>query len=329
MNSDEDTSTTSEESRNMEQQNPNKYSDTTPASPAEQTCSCQTQANDQAAPQQFIYSLGKLDIRFPSIGIEREFQQRERHLSPEKQEQLINRGERLSTVLLSTPHLSRSVCFVHSIGGIPAYSIVPTSSEILNHLIDALRHVDDHEAWILTIGRAGPMAKPNTCGGLLIQMLGCDAFYCFTLSDFVRELSSKVEPALKREKIKEDLFSSIAKELFLRIASSLENMGGLDQHRALNYMLVQHPAPFVEVAKRAGTAVLDCIETRINITPGTRRIVTIIFTFIDKVTGVPERLFTRIDVTEEWPFVADALNAGSPPLGLSPFVDGGGTGSYI
>jgi hypothetical protein len=279
--------------------------------------------------EQFIYSIGKLDIRFPSMGIEREFQQRERHLAMGRQEQWSNRGERLSAVLSATPHLSRSVCLIHSIGGMPAYAIVPTSSEILSSVTQALQYVDQSDAWTLVIGRSGPMSKPTTCGGLLVQMVACDAFYSFTLSEFVRELSTKAEPALSRGNITEEQFSNIARELFLRITSSLENMGGLDQHRALNYMLVQHPGPFVAVAQRADTAILDSIETRLNMTPGARRIVTVIFTFIDRATSVPERLFTRIDVTEEWPFVVDSLHAGSPPLGLSPFIDGGGIGSAI
>jgi PatG C-terminal len=298
-----------------------------PQESGDPSCDCNTE--NQTPMEQLIYSIGKLDVRFPSIGIEREFQQRERHLALGQQEQWTNRGERLSAVLRSTSHLSRSVCLIHLIGGIPAYAIVPTSQEILSSVIEALQYVDLDDAWTLVIGRSGPMAKPTTCGGLLVQMVGCDAFYSFTLSEFVRELSTKVEPALSRENINTEQFTNIARELFLRITLSLENMGGLDQHRALNYMLVQHPGPFIAVAQRANTAVLNSIETRLNITPGARRIVTVIFTFIDRATGVPERLFTRIDVTEEWPFVADSLHAGSPPLGLSPFVDGGGIGSSI
>jgi hypothetical protein len=163
----------------------------------------------------------------------------------------------------------------------------------------------------------------------LDALVQCQSQPPFTLSEFVQELSTKAEPVLSRGNITEEQFSNIARELFIRITSSLENMGGLEQHRALNYMLVQHPGPFVAVAQRADTAVLDSIETRLNLTPGARRIVTVIFTFIDRATGVPERLFTRIDVTEEWPFVVDSLHAGSPPLGLSPFIDGGGIGSFI
>ena len=46
-----------------------------------------------------------------------------------------------------------------------------------------------------------------------------------------------------------------------------------------------------------------------------------IATFIDITAGVNERLFTRIDVTEEWPFVADGPDGSAPPLGLESFED--------
>src|SRR5688572_23259538 len=50
----------------------------TAGSSAPQPCShCQSR---DSAPEQFVYALGQLEIRMPTIGIEREFQQRERQL---------------------------------------------------------------------------------------------------------------------------------------------------------------------------------------------------------------------------------------------------------
>jgi hypothetical protein len=60
-----------------------------------------------------------------------------------------------------------------------------------------------------------------------------------------------------------------------------------------------------------------------------RRIVSVIRTFIDRATGVPERLFTRVDVTEEWPFVADSMQGGAIPLGLSPYIGHGFAGAVL
>jgi hypothetical protein len=77
-----------------------------------------------------------------------------------------------------------------------------------------------------------------------------------------------------------------------------ENMGISDGHRALNYLLVQHPGMFLAAAERRNH-VLDRIETRVF---------------------QAERLYCSVDITEEWPFVASTAGSLSP-LGFAPFLD--------
>lgn len=301
-----------------------------PAAPgAAPTCSCQ-QGSGTSSAQQYIYAIGKIDIRFPTIGVEREFQQRERNLSNKQEKNGAQpRGQRLADVLRAHPHLVRSISFIQTIGSTPAYLLVPASTEIAQTMLDAVTAADHDDAWTLVIGRGGPMAEPGTCGGLMVQLVACDMFYGFRLAEFVDGLIDRVQHILDDRKIDREHFSKGARELFGRLVLSMENMGGQDSHRALNYLLVQHPGPYVALAERAGRAVLDNVETRLSVTAGARTHVAVILTFIDRTTGVPERLFTRIDVTEEWPFVADALNGGAMPLGLQPFVDGGWQGNSL
>jgi hypothetical protein len=66
--------------------------------------------------------------------------------------------------------------------------------------------------------------------------------------------------------------------------------------------------------------VLDRIETRVSQAAGGRRHVAVILIFLDRGTGVPERLYCTVDVTEEWPFVV-SLEGAAPPLGFAPFLD--------
>ena len=100
---------------------------------------------------------------------------------------------------------------------------------------------------------------------------------------------------------------------------STENVGATDTHRALNYLLVQHPGIFLAAAERSHRE-LDRIDTQIIQCGAVRKHVAVIFSFIDHVTGVADRLFTRVDVTEEWPFVVDSEGAVGP-LGLQPYVE--------
>jgi hypothetical protein len=282
-----------------------------------------------SASQQFVYSLGRISIRFPTLGIEREFQQRERYAEAGDSKKSHNRWARMADVLAANDHLARAVCFVHSVGGLPAYIVTPSGMRALESLIDAVRHQDREGSWDLLIGRRGPMATPATCAGLLAPMVLCDALYSFTLQEFLSELATRAHPALESAKITNDEFKENARDIFNRITTSTENIGGLDSHRALNYLLVQHPGIFVAAAERGGNAILDSIETRVAEAASSRRVVTVILTFINRSTGVPERLFARVDVTEEWPFLAESNNAGAPVLGLANYIDYGPMGSTL
>jgi hypothetical protein len=113
--------------------------------------------------------------------------------------------------------------------------------------------------------------------------------------------------------------------MFREIVCMPENLGVSDGHRALNYLLVQHPGIFLAAAERRGHR-LDRIETRVMQAMGTRRHVAVILTFLDLATGVPERLYCSVDVTEEWPFVVGA-EGGMAPLGMAPFVEAAIQGS--
>lgn len=295
------------------------------------SCGCQQQSQGKERGEQLVYALGKLDVRFPSVGIEREFQQRERSLVASRSEQpTTRRGDRLRAVLKMNEHLARSVCFVLSVGGIPVYSVIPTSSNNANQLIDALARVDEPDGWDMVVGRAGQMSPPTECAGLLVQRVACDAFYSFTLGELIDQLVSQATPALKNTKGKSPgKTEDLARDFFMRVATSLENTGVLDTHRALNYLLVQHPGLYVAAIQRAETSILDSIETRTGLATVGRRVITVVLTFIDRVSGVPERLFTRVDVTEEWPFLADSLSGSVAPLGLAPFVEPTGSANLI
>jgi hypothetical protein len=268
-------------------------------------------------------------MRFPTVGVEREFQQRERYILGGEGKKASNRWVRIAEVLAANDHLARAVCFVHSVGGLPAYVVTPTSTSTLNALTESLRHHDRNDGWELLIGRRGFMATPTTCAGLLAPVVLCDALYSFTLGEFTTELAKRAQPVLDAAKIAADDFEESARDVFARITTSAENIGGLDSHRALNYLLVQHPGIFVAAAQRARRAILDSIETRVMEAASSRRLVTVIFTFIDKATGVPERLFARVDVAEEWPFLTESAHAGAAPLGLASYVDCGPWGSTV
>ncbi len=313
----------------MSEPHPNSTSNLPGSPPTAAGAPCPHCAAQQGMAQtQYIYSIGKIEVLFPSAGIEREFQQRERLLLSKRPAGWAHAGERFEQVLSANPHLARAVCFVHLIGGIPAYIVVPTGAEVLSSLVAAVHASGSQDRWSILIGKRGPMATPTTCNGLLAPMVACDQVYTFTFEEFAQDLTARAEPFLKARKLDQDEFRTVADDIFRRITRSLENLGAQDGHRALNYLLVQHPGIFLAAAERAKRAVLDNIETRMSKHDIGNRVATIILTFIDQATGVPERLFCRVDVTEEWPYLADVAHGGATPLGLSPYIESSGAASF-
>lgn len=274
-------------------------------------------ARAEAAVEQLIYAIGTLDVRFPTVGVEREFQQRERAMPGELP---AGRGERLAHVLRANPHLWSRVCFVFSVGNVPAYIVTPSGQHVFHRMVEAVAGEAGSDAFAVLIGRRVGTAAPASCGGLLAPMIICDQLYPSKVEEWVEELGTRLEGALKKKDFEKKRFSTIAREVFHRVVQSTENIGSLDSHRALNFVLVQHPGLALSAYERSNS-MLDRIETRIVQGTDLRRIVAVILTFVDRATGVPERTFCRVDVTEEWPFLIDGASPGVPALGLMPYVE--------
>jgi hypothetical protein len=293
------------------------------ATAAPELC-CEECASGTAVPEQMVYAIGRLEVRFPSLGVEREYQQRLAR-TPAALKAGVSRASQVRAVLEAHGHLAMGVCFVFMVGGVPAFVVAPLGSHTRAQVMDALEHAEDPDYVCVLIGRAGPMSSPAQCGGVVAPIAAASQIYDFSLEDWGTSLLEQLGPALKAKKVSNSTFQSLARDVFRHVVNSTENLGVSDVHRALNYALVQHPGLPLAAAERAGSQQLDRIETRIIHGLGSRRQVAIVLTFVDLATGVSERLFTRIDVTEQWPFVADDADGGRAPLGLEPFVE---TGSF-
>lgn len=279
-------------------------------------------SSDNLVSDQFVYAFGKLEVRFPTLGVNREFQQREAQ-EAKSTDKTLTREERISHVLEANHHLASRVCYLLTVSGIPAYVLVRPGWHLRESLLQAIAQSQKPDCWSVIIGRRGPVSSPAICAGVLAPMAVCDQIYTFSLKDWQESLAKTLKSALQARKITEKVFEQTTREMFDRIVCSAENLGFANSHRALNYLVLQHPGLFLAVAERSGKQVLDKIETREAQAMGTRHVIAIILTFLDLTTGVPERVFTRVDVTEEWPFVADMPDGSRSPLGLIPFVDNG------
>lgn len=80
-------------------------------------------------------------------------------------------------------------------------------------------------------------------------------------------------------------------------------------HRALNYLAVRYPAIYATAADAfARNASLAAVAVRQSSLSGGRNIVDVIFSFTNRNTDVVEKFFTRVDVTEEFPFLVTKMS---------------------
>jgi len=156
----------------------------------------------------------------------------------------------------------------------------------------------------VVIGVRGPIAPPEMCNGLTIPIVFFDQIYSFDRQTFVKALPPKGGKAKSADN------TAAAEELFDRMKLKLitDNAGSTDEHRALNYLCVRSANVYDEVAAAFDReASLTAIDVQPSPLSGTRNILDVIFSFTDRKTDVTEKLFSRVDVTEEFPFLVTSM----------------------
>jgi hypothetical protein len=248
----------------------------------------------------FVYAIGRVEARFPSLSIEKEFAQASGRTETEGQTD----QEAFHTVL-SQPqnrYLVRQLCWVLTIEGIETYILQPTCPADLELLVEAVRPAPSLMDIDIVIGRRGPIAPPQLCNGLMVPLVAFDQIYSF-------DINSLIESIPRPEEIPADRFRSAAEELFMRIMQMADNAGATDEYRALNYLAVRYPAIYAQTVDAFGrSSSLTGVEVRPSRLSGVRQIVDVIFAYTNRQTDVTEKYFVRVDVTEEFPFLVTKLS---------------------
>lgn len=248
----------------------------------------------------YIYAIGKIEARFPTLAAEKEFAQaagREETAGKTDQEAfhavLSQRGNR---------YLARQLCWVMTVQGMETYLLAPRDPADIELLIEAIRPHHSLNDIDVVIGVRGPVAPPEMCNGLMVPIVMFDQIYSFDRTVLINAIP-------KPEKIAAERFGSAAEELFSRIMQMTDNAGATDEHRALNYLSMRYSAIY---AKAAEQFALDCslsgVEVRPSSLSSTRKVVKVIFSYTNRNTDYTEKFFVRVDVTEEFPFLVTKLS---------------------
>lgn len=252
----------------------------------------------------YVYALGRIMARFPSIGIEKEFVQATGRAGKETKGLTDQKAFHKVLSQKENRYLVRKLCWVLTIEGIDTYILQPIDPADFDALVEAIRPAPSPIDIDVIIGVKGPIAPPEMCNGLMVPIVAFDQIYSFDRNSFIEALKEK-----RPENISEEEFTSAAEELLDRILQMADNAGATDEHRALNYLAVRYDTIYAKTAEMHGKNFsLTEVEVRPSTLSGVRKIVDVIFSYTQRETDFTEKFFVRVDVTEEFPFLVTKLS---------------------
>jgi len=251
----------------------------------------------------FIFALGRVEPRFPSLALEKEFAQAAGRAETAGQTDrqtlhsvMVNRANR---------YLARQICWVFTIEGLETYVLFPRDPADFELLIEAVRPRPQPTDVDVVIGVRGPIAPPEACNGLMVPVVGFDQLYSFDRD----ELISAIPRAEELPEDQDEQFRTTSTELLDRIMQMADNAGATDEHRALNYLTVRYPAIYARTTEaHHAESSLTAVDVRPSRLSSTRKIVDAIFSYTHRRTDVTDKYFVRVDVTEEFPFLVTKLS---------------------
>ncbi|MBT9316581.1 cyanobactin maturation protease PatG family protein [Leptothoe spongobia] len=253
---------------------------------------------------QYVYALGTVIPRFPNMGLEKEFAQAAnpdqvtRITQRDVQYQILNKPENL--------YIARDMCWVFSIQNVDTYILEPRSQVELEALIAMLnKPADITDDVDVVIGDLGPIASAEKCNGLQIPIVYVDNTYSFEVQGFLGQITPDQGVTLPQNQR-----NDLARYVFNLLMQLADNVGNLDEHRAINYLLLRYPEVYNQTfLQNQDQKSLDGVNvqmSRLNAS-GTRRIVDVIFTYRDNSTDVKNRFYASVDVGSRYPFLVERL----------------------
>ena len=270
--------------------------------------SCPTCAGGGTAAA-YVYSIGRIEARFPNLAAEKEFAQ-----ATARTDTAGKTDKQTFNAVLSkreNRYLTRQLCWVLTIHGLETYLLHPRDPADLDLLVEALRPAPSPNDLDVVIGLRGPIAPPEMCNGLMVPIVAFDQIYSFDRATLI-EAIPRPEPEKRAEKqpkaASDRRFDAAAAEVLDRILQMTDNAGE-GHYRALNYLAMRYSAIYAKAAEEfARDFSLTGVEVRPSPLSSTRSIVDVIFAYTNRNTDFTEKSFVRVDITEEFPFLVTKLS---------------------
>ena len=263
------------------------------------TCGPSTPINGNTADPSWVYALGTIQPRFPSISVEKEFAQA---IGRDKTVGLTDR-QALHSALVKPEnrYLVRQLCWVMSVQGLETYLLSPRDPGDFSLLVETIRPNPSPQDLDCVVGIKGPIAPQEACNGLMVPIVIFDQIYSFDREGLIKSIP-------RPDKVSAKDFGPAAEEVFDRIIRMTDNAGNSEEHRALNYLALRYPATYAKAAEQfASNASLTAVDVRPSVLSSTRKLLDVVFSYTNRTTDVVEMFSVRVDVTDEFPFLVTKL----------------------
>ncbi len=287
----------------------------------------------------YVYSIGTVDARFPSIGVEKEYIQARAAIPPED---LANKTERevkykvltyavgyrieideregdsdrdAQIVRYPNRYLARDMCWVFSMENIDTYILHPRTEDELTQLIEML---NTPTATPLTdvnvvIGSLGSLSSPSLCNGLELPIVQINNIYSFEAEQLLDQLweqyQQQQENLSQSSNLSESDFKTAANDLFVRMMQLADNVGNLDEHRAVNYLALRSQQIYIQTAELFQDS-KRLLKITVKPSPLTekssRSVMEVIFTYAT-VDDSRDVYYIVVDVSGMYPFLVKKL----------------------
>jgi len=300
-------------------------------------CTC-----DEPAAPGYVYAIGTVTARFPSLNIEKEFMQ----AWGKNPEQVLQISDADKFAVLSQGqnfYLAREMCWVFQSGDIDLYILRPRSYIELTDLVTCLAPTPNQVSFALVIGTLGPIAPPSLCNGAQLPTVTCSQVFSFTGQAFINSITNEVasDAALIARindflnaqaaggqatppgggqtaspapgttgltQAQQGYVANAASTAFGVLTLLSDNTGQTDEHRAINYLTFKSLALYTkEIEMELSGFTLNSVTAQPDSLSGTRHIQDVILLYASTSTTQVQRYFTRIDVSGQFPFMVNDL----------------------
>lgn len=260
-------------------------------------CGCGGASAVDAGPP--VYAIGHVEARYPTLGIEKEVVQ------VVAREGLSGTDQRVLYEVLKKPHnkyLTRRLCWVLRIEGFDAYLLKPEDPGYgFDLLVESIKPSEHNLDMDLIIGNKTGTASPSLCNGAVLPIVTFDQLYSFEQDHFLNMVRADDKSKTKAERESDQA-------LLHHLLQLADNTGVEDEHRALNYLTVRYAKMYQRVGDRhkAGFQ-LSGIHVKPSRISTDRKVMQVIFEYRNRQSDFTEKDYTRVDVTEKYPFLVSPL----------------------